>query len=103
MALITRLTNQTNGHADSYWRAGPVHVDPVARRATLVLEGYRDADWRQAGGAPNSRRDYAVGGDEYARLFDAPAAGMSVWDVMAAAIYEHVRRVDPDFADAANG
>lgn len=102
MALIKSITNPANGHTDSYWRVTAINIDAPAQVATIMLGGYRDADWRHAGGQPNQVREIVARGAEFAALAASPAVGQTVFDVIATAAYAVARQQD-EFADAVDG
>jgi hypothetical protein len=91
MALVKTITNPINGHADSYWRVTAINIDAPAQVAVIMLGGYKDATWRQAGGAPNQSREIIVRGPDFVTLATAPAAGPTVFEVIAAAAYQFAR------------
>jgi hypothetical protein len=91
MALIKPITNPINGHEDNYWRVTVIHSDAPAQVAVIMLGGYKDANWRQNGGQPNQSREIIARGADFGALATAPAAGQTVFDVMAGAAYEFVR------------
>ena len=102
MAFIKTITNTQNGHADSYWRVTAINVDAPAQVAVVMLGGYKDATWRQAGGNPNQTREIIARGDDFVSIATAPAVGQTVFDVIATAAYAAARQQD-EFADAIDG
>lgn len=91
MAFIKTITNPQNGHVDSYWRVTVIHSDAPSQVVTIMMGGYRDANWRQAGGQPNQTREIVARGADFVALATSPAAGQTVFDVMATAAYDYVR------------
>ena len=91
MALVKTITNPINGHADSYWRVTAINIDAPAQVAVIMLGGYKDANWRANGGQPNQSREIIARGADFVALATSPAAGQTVFDVLAGAAYEFVR------------
>ena len=91
MALLKPITSAQNGHADSYWRISVTNTDAPNRIAVIILSGYRDQAWRDAGGAPNQQREFIVRGADFAALAGAAAVGATVFDVIATAAYAYIK------------
>lgn len=91
MALQKSITSAHNGHADNYWRITVTNTDAPNMIAVIVLSGYRDQAWREAGGAPNQQREFIARGADFAALAGAAAVGATVFDVIATAAYAYIK------------
>ena len=91
MALLKPITSTQNGHADNYWRVAVTNTDGRNRIAVIVLSGYRDQAWRDAGGEPNQQREFIARGADFLALAGAAAVGATVFDVIATAAYNYIK------------
>lgn len=91
MALQKQITNLRTGHANAYWRLTGIAIDAHSGHVQLVLSGYADAQARAAGRQPDDRRDWQMSGPAFGALAFQPAAGATVYDVIANASYSVIR------------
>ena len=91
MALLKSITSAQNGHVDNYWRIAVTNTDAPNQAAVIVLAGYRDKAWRDAGGAPNQHREFIARGADFLALAGAAAVGATVFDVISTAAYNYIK------------
>jgi hypothetical protein len=82
------------------WRMAGLGIDTTIQTATAVLLAYVTVDAMNASKQSVGQRQYQVTKEDFAQLILSAPSGETLSDVVANAVYEHVRAIDPYFENA---